>query len=311
MTLRVIFAGSSEFAVPSLRGLLDSDVDLLAVITRPDRPKGRGRKLTATVVKQAAAAEGLPIMHADRTTPALTDDLAALNPDVIVVVAFGLLLPQNVLKLPVFGCINVHASLLPRWRGAAPVARSIEAGDRTTGVTVMRMDEGLDTGSILAQKSIPIRSHDTTFSLQQKLSELGAEALTECLKNLPDRLASSVAQNNDRATYANKMSKTEASIDWQLSARDIVQKIHACNPWPVAKTCYDGHDLYLWTAELVSETENTGQPGEVLESTSQVLKVQAGLGSLRILTLQRAGKRCLEVRDFVAGFAIPVNSRFE
>ncbi len=311
MTLRVVFAGTPAFALPSLRSLVESQADVAAVITQPDRPKGRGRKLAQPPVKQFAEERGLCVIQADRISVDLTAQVASLQPDVMIVVAFGLIVPPKLLKIPKYGCINVHASLLPRWRGAAPVARAIEAGDSTTGVTMMQMDEGLDTGAIIARRECTIAENDTTLSLTEKLAEVGAQQLRETLDSLPGCLQDAIPQESSAATYAAKLSVAESPIDWQQSASQIVRKIHAYNPWPAARTTYQGMGLRIWSAKVESHGAGVDTAGEVVESRDRSLVIQAGNGAVRIVELQREGKRRMAAADFLSGFAVPAGSRFE
>ncbi len=308
-SLRVIFAGTPEFALPSLQSLVESDVAISAVLTQPDRPKGRGRRLTAPPIKQYAEEQGLAVRQTERITTALIDEMANLRPDVMVVVAYGLILPARILALPQYGCINVHASLLPRWRGAAPVARAIEAGDRVTGVTIMQMNAGLDTGPILAQAKCAIASDDTTAVLQSKLAELGAQQLIRTLRSLPEHRPLGIIQDENKATYASKLTVQEAWVDWRLPAITIERKIHALNPWPGARAVYQGEPLRLWSAEVVSDHPGA-IAGELVASAKNELVVQTGRGVIRLLSLQREGKRQLPAAAFLAGYPMPAESRF-
>lgn len=307
--LRVIFAGTPEFALPSLQSLVESDVEVVAVLTQPDRPKGRGRKLTAPPVKLFCEDHGIQVLQTDRITDELIDELDSFTPDVMVVVAFGLLLPVELLQLPKYGCINVHASLLPKWRGAAPVARAIEAGDSKTGVTIMHMDVGLDTGPILSQVECAIQPDDTAETLQQKLAVLGAQQLLNTLNALPLKLKESSPQTDSLASYAAKLTVTESFIDWNLSADEIVRKVRAYNPWPIARTIYQGMGIRIWSAQVTTHTEITS-PGKVIESTSRGVIVGTGHNAVNILSLQRDGKKRMRVQEFLSGFPISPGSIF-
>lgn len=304
MTLRVIFAGSPDFALPSLQCLVNGNAEIVAVITQPDRPKGRGRRLTPSPVKQFANSHGLRILQPHKFSSDLIEQVASLEPDVMIVVAFGLILPVDLLQLPKFGCINVHASLLPRWRGAAPVARAIEAGDAKTGITIMQMDAGLDTGPIVSQVQLPIEADATTASLQGRLATVGADELIHVLGSLPDQLSNAIPQDESFATYAVKLNISESRINWDLSALDIVRKIQAYNPWPVARTEYENTGLRIWSAGHYPYVNDSVEPGEVIESSKRSLIVGAGENAVRITSLQREGKNRMETANFLAGFPI-------
>lgn len=308
MTLRVIFAGTPEFALPSLQCLANSNTNIVAVITQPDRPKGRGRKLTPSPVKQFADVHGYKILQPQTFSSDLIKKIANLEPDVMIVVAFGLILPVDLLQLPKYGCINVHASLLPRWRGAAPVARAIEAGDVKTGITIMQMDAGLDTGPMLSRVELSIEAGDTTASLQTRLATIGSVELIKVLKSLPDYLQNATAQDESQATYAAKLNISQSRIDWSLPAIDIVRKIHAFNPRPIARTEIETSRLRIWTAEHYPYSKDSQVPGEVIQSSSRSLVVCAGKNAVRILSLQREGKKRMEVTNFLAGFPIQAGS---
>lgn len=311
MKPRVIFAGTPEFALPSLKHLVEHDFEIVSVLTQPDRPKGRGRKLSAPPVKQYAEIHNIEIIQPDRITGDLIEGLGRLEPEVIVVVAFGLILPPELLELPKFGCINVHASLLPRWRGAAPIARAIEAGDRNTGVTIMQMDAGLDTGPMLSQIKCPIHASDTATTLHDSLAKMGAAELIRVLKILPQYLEKATRQIESEATYAAKLRATEAAIDWQKPASQLVRKIHALNPWPIARAVYQGMNLRIWRAEEFSTSTTTFVPGEVIDSGRQGVVVGTGQGAVRILCVQREGKRKMSAADFLSGCPVQVGSMFD
>jgi len=309
--LRVIFAGTPEFALPTLQRLIDHDVDLKAVMTQPDRPKGRGRKLTASPVKQLAVAHSIDVLQPERITDDWVAQVRELHPDVVLVVAYGLILPTAFLEVPGFGCINVHASLLPRWRGAAPVARAVEAGDSHTGVTIMQMNAGLDQGPILSRAVCPIEVHDTTQTLQEKLAELGATQLLNVLERVPDILHDAVPQDDSQAVYAAKLSVVEARIDWCRPAIEIVNQINAFNPWPIARTRYQNINLRLWKAEQSCISTPGVGVGEVVESNARGIVVGAGHNAVRIVCLQREGKRAMRAADFLSGCPVAVGSVFE
>ncbi len=310
MTLRVIFAGTPDFAVPSLKILVETGVQVAAVLTQPDRTKGRGRKLAEPPVKSFAQQHQIPVIQTGQLSLDIVEEVRLLNSDMIVVVAFGLILPRALIELPRYGCVNVHASLLPRWRGAAPVARAIEAGDTETGVTIMQMDEGLDTGEILSQAQCPIQPNDTTAALHDKLSKLGASELIRLLPEICSHSVQSLPQNEKGATYAAKLNTVEAAIDWHLTAVEIVRKIRAYNPWPVARTRIDSLRLRIWEAQVCEEFSGSGKPGEVLDAGKFRLDVMAGEGALSITSLQRDGKNRMAASDFLAGHQILPGSVF-
>lgn len=288
--------------MPALQALVGSAHSVVGVLTQPDRPKGRGQQLAASPVKQAALAAGLPIAqpHTLKTEEGRAP-LVAWQPDVLVVVAYGLILPAAALGIPRLGCVNIHASLLPRWRGAAPIQRAILAGDEETGVTIMQMDEGLDTGPMLLKRAIRIEPEDSGGSLHDRLAVVGANALLETL----DRLASGTAvpepQPERGVTYAAKLEKAEARIDWSARALDIERKVRAFNPWPIAETRYEGEQLRVLKAkaEMGDSPSVGGQPpGTILSVSESAVLVQCGMGRLALQEVQRPGKRPVSARDF-------------
>ncbi len=303
--MRLVFAGTSDFAAAALKALLQAGHDIALVLTQPDRPAGRGLKPKPSPVKLLALKHGLAL--AQPTTlrdAAIQDALRRVEPEAMVVAAYGLILPEAVLNLPRRGCLNIHASLLPRWRGAAPIQRAILAGDTDTGITIMQMDAGLDTGPMLLRKTCPIAPDDTAASLHDKLAALGAQAIVEALERL-DALKPE-PQDESRATYAPKLGKDEARIDWHAPAQEIARRIRAYNPFPVAYTGLDGERLRLWNA-LAAEGE--GAPGEVLELNRDGLLVAAGEGAVRVTELQREGGRRLKAGEFAASGALRPGAR--
>lgn len=307
--MRIIFAGTPEFAAAHLQAILTAsqaaDFEVVAVYTQPDRPAGRGKQLQASAVKQLAQQHQLPVEQPlSLKDPAAQAQLASYNAEVMVVVAYGLILPQAVLDLPQLGCINVHGSLLPRWRGAAPIQRALWAGDADTGVAIMQMAAGLDTGPVLLAKSLAISPTDTSASLYEKLAQLGPEALLEALAKLPELQAQARPQDNRLATYAHKLDKAEAELDWQQPAVVLERHIRAFNPWPVSWFEYQPPDtnapvvIKVWQAEVV-ETTNAKPAGTILSADKTGICIQTKAGALRLTLLQAPGKRAMAAADFL------------
>ncbi len=297
--LKIIFAGTPEFAARALDALLASPHRVLAVYTQPDRPAGRGRKLTPSPVKQRALAAGIEVRQpATLKDAAEQQALRELDADVMVVAAYGLLLPKAVLEIPRLGCINIHASLLPAWRGAAPIQRAILHGDRETGITIMQMDEGLDTGDILLMRACPIGEDDTAASLHDKLAELGAETLVEALDALAAGHLQARPQDHDQASYAHKLDKAEAWLEWDRPARELERRVRAFNPWPVAQTRYGDKTLRIWQARSLDEAPRAA-PGTVIAAGKQGVDVATGEGVLRLLELQLPGGKPQPAASFV------------
>ncbi len=298
---RVVFMGTPEFAIPSLRRLIER-YEVAGVLTQPDRPAGRGQQVVASPVKELALAHGLPVLQ-PRTLrkPEPQAELAALRPDVIVVAAYGLILPQAVLDLPPHGCLNVHASLLPKWRGAAPVAAAILAGDAETGVTIMRMDAGMDTGDILLQAPETIRLDDTTGSLSARLAELGAELLAAALPRWLSGEITARPQEESQATYCKLLSKEDGRIDWTLPAEVIARQVRAFDPWPGSFTTWEGRRLKVLRGGARPGGPGDALPGRVVMRDGE-LGVVTGAGVLVLRELQMEGKRSMDVRAFLAGY---------
>ncbi|MCX7171185.1 MAG: methionyl-tRNA formyltransferase [Proteobacteria bacterium] len=308
--MRIIFAGTPEFAATALRALLAAGHGVPLVLTQPDRPAGRGMQLLPGAVKQLAQQHGLTVYQPERLKDPASHEpiraaVASHNVDLMVVAAYGLILPQAVLDLPRLGCVNIHASMLPRWRGAAPIQRAIQAGDRETGITIMRMDAGLDTGAVLLQQALPIAPDDNAATLHDKLALLGAATMVEALSRF-DQLVPMV-QPNEGATYASKISKAEAPLDWRRAARELEQQVRAFNPFPGASAVIQNTSLKIWRAAAVI---GSGSPGTVLAVNGEGIRVACGSGALCLTELQRPGSKRLCVDDFLHGFPVAVGACF-
>ncbi|CAK6488753.1 Methionyl-tRNA formyltransferase [Pantoea sp. Nvir] len=296
--LKIIFAGTPDFAARHLDALLASEHQVVGVFTQPDRPAGRGNKLTPSPVKTLAQSRDIPVFQPKSLRPAENQQLVAdLEADVMVVVAYGLLLPQAVLAMPRLGCINVHGSLLPRWRGAAPIQRALWAGDSETGVTIMQMDVGLDTGDMLYKLSCPITAQDTSATLYDKLAQLGPQGLLETLSQLADGRAQPEKQDDAQANYAEKLSKEEARLDWQLSAAQLERAIRAFNPWPVSYFLIEDQPVKVWQASVLPHVAK--QPGEILAADKHGIQVATAEGVLNLQLLQPAGKKAMSAQDLL------------
>lgn len=301
--MKIIFAGTPDFSVPTLQALISSEHDICAVYTQPDRPAGRGRKIQFSPVKQCALSSQIPVEQpVNFKSPESLEVLARYQADLMIVVAYGIILPDNVLKAPRFGCINIHASLLPRWRGAAPIQRAILAGDKETGVTLMQMDKGLDTGDMLLKVSCPIALNDTSSSLHDKLAILGADALLSLLPQVAKRELTPKTQSNADVTYAHKLTKQEALIDWNQTASSVQRSIQGYNPWPVAHTLIDSKPLRIWQAETTAES-STLQPGQI-KTEKNKLFVACTDYFLDITELQPANKRRMSASDYLSAHQV-------
>jgi methionyl-tRNA formyltransferase len=311
--MKIIFAGTPEFAAVALKALHKAGFEISLVLTQPDRPAGRGMQLQASAVKQFATAHGIPVaqpisLRLDGKYPDIAQeahDLLRSTPhDVMIVAAYGLILPRSVLDIPEYGCINIHGSLLPRWRGAAPIHRAIEAGDSETGITIMQMEEGLDTGPMLAMRKVPIASEDTTGSLHDKLADLGGTMIVDTLNTLQKGHVAATPQPEAGANYAPKITKEEAALDFQQPAEKLARKIRAFNPFPGAVAHFNGVPIKLWHAQALSDS-GSAKPGQILSATAtDGVIVECGTGALRLTELQKPGGKRLPAAEFLKGFPL-------
>ncbi|MGF7086794.1 methionyl-tRNA formyltransferase [Kroppenstedtia sanguinis] len=300
--IRIVFMGTPDFSVPSLQTLVAEGARVVGVVTQPDRPQGRKRELTPPPVKVAASELGLPVFQPERLrNPENVRQLLAWEPDLIVTAAYGQILPREILEAPGYGCINVHASLLPKYRGGAPIHHALIQGEKETGVTIMYMVEALDAGDMLTRRSIPIQAEDDVGTLHDKLAQVGAELLAETVPALVEGKVKPVSQDDSQATYAPNIRREDERIDWSRSALQLVNQIRGLRPWPVAFTLWKGEPLKIWRAEPASVRE-TAAPGTVLSQTQEGVLVATGEGgALRILELQPAGKRRMTAAEFSRG----------
>lgn len=306
--LRIIFAGTPHFAAAALQALFNNNYKIVAVLTQPDRPSGRGMQLQSSPVKQLALQQGLTVLQPQTLKSSdVQRELAAFNPDVMVVAAYGLILPQVVLDIPRHGCLNIHGSLLPRWRGAAPIQRAILAGDSETGITIMQMDAGLDTGAMLLKKTCEIAEQDTAATLHDKLAALGAQAIVEALHLLEQDALTPETQDNTLATYAAKLEKAEAAIDWTQDAVQLARAVRAYNPFPVAHTMLNATPVKIWQASVLRNQH--GVPGTVLSAGKEGIVVACREGALRLEVLQRPNARAMPAAQFIQGFAVQPGDR--
>lgn len=309
--MRVIFAGTPEFAVPPLQAILDAGHDVALVLTQPDRPSGRGLALTPSPVKRLALSRNLRIEQpASLTSEVAQKQLRELRADILVVVAYGLLLPRAVLEATRKGAINIHASLLPRWRGAAPIQRAIEAGDTQTGITIMQLDAGLDTGPTYLAQAITITGSDTAGTVHDRLMPLGAQLVVECLRRIDDGTAIAQPQPGEGATYARKISKTEGPLDWREPAEVLARRVRAFNPSPGATARLRNHELKVWAASALDRTSDV-TPGTVVELDQVGPVIACGSGCVRLEELQRAGAKRMNAAQLMRGFPIDVGEHFE
>ncbi|OJS98713.1 methionyl-tRNA formyltransferase [Marinobacter nauticus] len=299
--MRIVFAGTPDFAATALKALLEAGYNLVGVYSQPDRPAGRGRKLMPSPVKQVALDAGIPVFQPVSLKPEdAQQELAALKPDVMIVAAYGLILPKAVLDIPTHGCLNIHASLLPRWRGAAPIQRAIAAGDAETGITIMQMDEGLDTGDMLLKTSTPIHADDTGGSLHDRLADMGGKAIVEALVQLANSELAPEPQNDADANYAHKLSKEEGHIDWSRSAIEIERLIRAFNPWPGIFTDLGEQRIRLHQASALDQSSDK-LPGTVISREREGVEVACGTGTLKVTSVQLPGSKAQSISDLING----------
>lgn len=309
--MKIIFAGTPIFAAKALEAIQTAGFNTTLVLTQPDRPAGRGMKLQASPVKLLAQQYGIPLLQPETLKlPDIQAQLTAFNPDVMIVAAYGLILPAAVLRIPQHGCINIHASLLPRWRGAAPIQRALLEGDTETGISIMQMDQGLDTGAILLKRALPIESHDTTATLHDKLADLGGKCIVETLVLLEQGKLTPEPQNDAEACYAAKISKTEAEIDWTCDAAHIDRMIRAFNPHPGAFTSLRGNIIKLWQSHIVNRSD-TYQAGEIIAADHHGIVVACGQNALSISILQKSGGKRLTAAQFLAGHPLRPGECFQ
>lgn len=312
--MKILFAGTPQFSVSCLSALIRSDDSIVGVLTQPDRPSGRGHHIQFGPIKQLALDHQLPVFQPEQLkTPEVRDLIAQLNPDVIVVVAYGLILPSSLLKLPRFGCINVHASILPRWRGASPIQYAILSGDAESGVTTIQMDAGMDTGAMLLKKICPILSTDTAQTLGERLSHWGAEVLLDTLRTLKRGALTAISQDNQFATYAPKIEKSQAQIKWNVSVIEIDRLIRAFNPWPIAYTQLMGKTIRVWDAHVIDPECTAQEGGVIVQACDEGLDVATAKGILRITKLQLPGGKALPFKQVYQGHRdlFAVKNRFE
>ncbi|MDN3679316.1 methionyl-tRNA formyltransferase [Vibrio tapetis subsp. quintayensis] len=298
-SLRIVFAGTPDFAARHLAALLSSEHEIIGVYTQPDRPAGRGKKLTASPVKNIALESNIPVFQPENfKSDEAKQQLADLNADLMIVVAYGLLLPQAVLDTPRLGCINVHGSILPRWRGAAPIQRSIWAGDAETGVTIMQMDIGLDTGDMLKIATLPIEATDTSASMYDKLADLGPQALIDCVADIATGKAVATKQDDALANYAKKLSKEEAKIDWTQDAAFIERCVRAFNPWPMSHFSVAENTIKVWQTRVIATSQDKA-PGTIIQADKTGIYIATGKDVLVLEQLQVPGKKAMSVQDIL------------
>ncbi len=305
--LRVVFMGTPDFAVPCLDMLVAEQYDVVAVVSQPDRPKGRGQKLAQSPVKEAALAYGIPVLQPNKVKEAdFQAELAELRPDIMIVVAFGQLLPKVLLDLPPLGCINVHASLLPYYRGAAPIHWAVINGESSTGVTTMYMDIGMDTGDMILTEEVPIDNQETTGMLHDKLKVSGANVLRDTIKLIAEHKAPRKEQSHQCATYASMLTRELEAVDWQKSAVTIHNLVRGLNPWPGAYCSYQDKNLKMWQTRVDESSALTTKPGTIIKFTTEGFIIETGQGTLEVLEVQPASKRRMSAKDFVCGYGVAI-----
>jgi methionyl-tRNA formyltransferase len=305
---RIVFFGTPSFALPPLKTLIQGPDEVVAVVTQPDREKGRGRKVIASPVKELALQRGLLILQPEKAKEVFFQEkLKSFGADLFVVAAYGQILPKTILSLPKYGAINIHASLLPKYRGSAPIAWAILNGEKKTGITTMLMDEGMDTGDILLQSEIPIQEDETTETLQDRLASLGAQLLSETLRKIKTREIYSKPQDHSKATYAPMLKKEDGRIDWTRTSEEIGRKVRAFHPWPGAYTAWQGRTLKIYKGE-VREEKVAGNAGTILWVGTDFIEIETGKGSYLLREVQLEGRRRMNVKDFVLGHPVPVGT---
>lgn len=310
--MKVIYMGTPDFAVNALKALIASRHEVAAVVTQPDKPRGRGKAVQFSPVKEVAVEAGIPVCQPRRIRdPEAVEQLQSFHPDVLVVVAFGQIIPQEILDIAPYGCVNVHGSLLPKYRGAAPIQWAVIDGERESGVTTMQMDAGLDTGDMLLKTVIPLEEKETGGSLFDKLSAAGAKLLLETLDGLEAGTIAPQKQGESPTPYAGMLTKDMGAIDWKKPASEIERLIRGLNPWPSAYTCWNGRTVKLWAAEVLEDGFASARPGQVVKSDKHSLLVQTGDGILSIRELQMEGKKRMDVESFLRGYPVPEGAVFE
>lgn len=310
--MKIIFMGTPDFSVPTLETLIQSGHEVAAVVTQPDKPKGRGKEIQMSPVKETALKYHIPVYQPVRARDQeFVEEMRALQPDVMVVIAFGQILSKELLEVPKFGCVNIHASLLPAYRGAAPIQWAVINGDEETGITTMMMDVGMDTGDMLEKKVVKLDPKETGGSLFDRLSLLGGDLILSTLQKMEDGTLVRTPQEHEKATYVKKISKTFGDIDWTMKAQEIERLVRGLNPWPSAYTHWNGKMLKVWEADVLPDSEEKAAPGTVLEACGDSLKVQTGHGILKITSLQLEGKKRMDTAAFLRGYPVACGSVLE
>ena len=309
--MRILFMGTPDFSVPTLQTLIDSKHEVIGVVTQPDKPRGRGKKVTYSPIKEVAIQNNIEVYQPQKVREEqFMDKLREMNPDLIVVIAFGQILKKDLLELPKYGCINVHASLLPKYRGAGPIQWSIINGEKETGITTMHMDVGLDTGDMILKESVIIENSDTYGTLHDKLSLIGAKVLLDTIEQIEKGIAPRIKQNDDESTYAPMLSKELGKIDWTKGAEEIERLIRGLNPWPSAYTSLDGKTLKIWQAK-VTDTSSEGTVGEVVKVTKDAIVIKTGTKDLALTEIQLQGKKRMATEAFLKGYKLEENTKLD